>query len=115
VLVKDIAVGPDGSFPGFLTDLNGVLVFAANNIGQGRELWRSDGTAAGTVLVKDIAPSYSPTKSDPLDFVKSGQRVFFVANNDSTGPELWALPLQTLTPPRVSTNRAAVAKRQNAW
>jgi hypothetical protein len=47
-------------------------------------------------MVQDIAPGYSTTKSEPLNFVKSGQRVFFVANNDSAGPELWALPLSAL-------------------
>ena len=44
------------SSPGWLTDLNGTLLFAATDGTNGRELWRSDGTAKGTVLVKDLAP-----------------------------------------------------------
>jgi hypothetical protein len=46
------------------------------------------------VLVQDIAPG--PDRSEPLNFVKSGQHVFFVADNRSVGPELWALPLAAL-------------------
>ena len=37
-----------------LTNVNGTLFFAADDGTHGNELWKSDGTAAGTVLVKDI-------------------------------------------------------------
>jgi ELWxxDGT repeat protein len=60
-LVKKI--GPYGSSPEALTDVNGILYFtanandySANDTGHGRELYRSDGTEAGTYLVKDITP-----------------------------------------------------------
>src|SRR5262249_13296537 len=45
-----------GSSPCFLTNVNGTLFFTADNGAHGRELWKSDGTADGTRMVKDINP-----------------------------------------------------------
>ena len=39
-----------------LTDGNGTLYFVSDDGMHGWELWKSDGTDAGTVLVKDIRP-----------------------------------------------------------
>src|SRR5947209_2326229 len=36
--------------------MSGVLYFSATEAAHGDELWRSDGTAAGTYLLKDIRP-----------------------------------------------------------
>ena len=55
-LVKDIRVGFKESLPSDLTDVDGILFFAAFDETNGRELWSSDGTTAGTTLVKDIRP-----------------------------------------------------------
>src|SRR5262249_10582367 len=49
VLVKEISPGPLGSGRQYLTALNGVLSFGAAD-----GLWRSDGTAAGTVQVRAL-------------------------------------------------------------
>ena len=40
--------------PASLTAVGSTLFFTANDGVNGNELWKSDGTAAGTVLVKDI-------------------------------------------------------------
>src|SRR5439155_1572374 len=65
VLVKDIIPGPEGAFPDFreighqignLTAVGRTVFFAADDGVHGRKLWKSDGTAAGTVLVKDVSP-----------------------------------------------------------
>ena len=45
-----------GSYPYSLTNVNGTLFFTADDSVHGDELWKSNGTAAGTVLVKDINP-----------------------------------------------------------
>jgi ELWxxDGT repeat protein len=52
VLVKDIAAGIYSSYPGYLVYEHGILMFSAFNLKTGRELWRSDGTPEGTMLVK---------------------------------------------------------------
>ncbi|BBH39037.1 hypothetical protein myaer102_15570 [Microcystis viridis NIES-102] len=63
-LVKDI--NPGSSNPYDLTAVGNTLFFAASDGVNGRELWKSDGTAAGTVLVKDINPgSGFYTSSNP--------------------------------------------------
>jgi ELWxxDGT repeat protein len=55
-LVRDIHPGPEGSAPDYLAAVGSTLFFAAGDEPHGVELWKSDGTTAGTVLVKDIHP-----------------------------------------------------------
>ena len=53
-MVKDINTGVDAdSDPTYLANVNGTLYFRANDGINGFELWKSDGTEAGTVMVKD--------------------------------------------------------------
>jgi ELWxxDGT repeat protein len=49
-------VSANFSVPQWLTNVNGTLYFRAYNPATGYELYKSNGTAAGTVLVKDIVP-----------------------------------------------------------
>ena len=48
-LVQDIYPGPYGSSPSHFTIVDGMLYFLADDGAQLKGLWRSDGTAAGTV------------------------------------------------------------------
>jgi ELWxxDGT repeat protein len=56
-MVKDIAPGYNTSYPLLLCSTNGVVFFAADDKVNGAELWKTDGTAAGTVMVKNINPA----------------------------------------------------------
>ena len=55
-LVKDVYPGPGDGEPYYLTNVGGRLFFQAFRPDTGVELWTSDGTEAGTTLVRDIEP-----------------------------------------------------------
>lgn len=77
--VKDIEPGPgSGSRPDQFTAVGDVTYFTATDPGNGREVWRTDGTAAGTRLLKDIAPG--PSTSSPRELTAFAGALFFVAN-----------------------------------
>ncbi len=88
---------PDSSNPTDFVEFNGELFFSADDGITGRELWKSDGTAAGTVLVKDIFPgAYDdygygpyPYDSQPSQLTVAGGELFFVAQDPAAGVELW--------------------------
>lgn len=62
-------------------------LFSANaDINSGNELWITDGTDAGTTMVKDINAAGD---SNPSQFTKVGNRWFFRANDGIHGEELW--------------------------
>jgi ELWxxDGT repeat protein len=95
VLVRDLFVGDSNSSPSSprsLTEVNGVLYFVALSAGKGYELWKSDGTEAGTVIVKDIFPgSTSPNSSTPRALANIGGVLYFAAYDplSATQLQLW--------------------------
>ena len=80
---------PRSSIPLDLTNVNGTLFFAANDGVHGTELWKSDGTAAGTVLVKDIDPAGEARTSAVGNSTNVNGTLFFTANDGTHGVELW--------------------------
>jgi ELWxxDGT repeat protein len=78
-----------------LTAVGTTVFFAQLDNRMGTELWKSDGTAAGTVLVKDIvnipAAGHAPVVwgSNPLNLVNNNGTLYFTANDMVTGQELW--------------------------
>jgi ELWxxDGT repeat protein len=112
-LLKDLAPGsstaweytqPDSSYPSGFTVVGSTVFFVASNPQSGRELWKTDGTANGTVLVKDINPGTFqqsqwtengevqvavPLDSSPWELKKFGTALLFVADDGVNGRELW--------------------------
>ncbi len=88
--VKIINQGAE-SRPERLTDFNGKLLFRARTSAQGVEPWISDGTEAGTFLLKDINdnPSVSTGNSNPDNFTVYKGAAYFKARDASNGDELW--------------------------
>jgi ELWxxDGT repeat protein len=81
-----------GAQPGYLpspefTVLGSELFFRAWDPEHGYELWKTDGTPAGTALVRDVVPG--PDSSDPRGLTVAGGRLFFSAQEDVHGRELW--------------------------
>jgi large repetitive protein len=66
---------------------DGTVFFTADDGGSGQELWKSDGTEAGTVRIKDINPGVG--ESFPLDLVNVNGTLLFNARDGSSGFELW--------------------------
>ncbi len=75
------------SYPQNLTNVNGTLFFSADDGVHGRELWRSDGTTEGTVLVRDIYAG--PEFSTPSLLTNVNGTLFFTADDGQHGEELW--------------------------
>ena len=65
----------------------GYLYFTADDGVSGVELWRSDGTAAGTFMVRDIYPGSE--SAEPSEFTALGNRIYFVADDGLSGQEVW--------------------------
>ena len=92
-LVKDIKpdlVGIIGSYPRDLTEFDGQLFFRAYDSFIGYELWASDGTTAGTQIVKDINLNLKGLRgSYPSELTEVDGQLFFRGYSSDTGSELW--------------------------
>jgi len=67
---------------------NTYFVFPAKSTANGMELYRSDGTAAGTYELKDIYPGVS-NGLPKYRAVSLNDQVLFAADNYTNGAELW--------------------------
>jgi ELWxxDGT repeat protein len=94
-LVADINPGSASAFgvgaPSFVALPDGRLVFAANDGSAGRELWITDGTAAGTSLVADIRTGGASAfgEGEPGFTALADGRLVFAADDGVSGRELW--------------------------
>lgn len=85
-LLRDISTFPAGSDPSSFVVVNETLYFTARDGDSGEELWKSDGTEAGTVLLKDINPVGD---SSPRDLINANGTLFFTAFHPAFGREIW--------------------------
>ena len=66
------------------------MLFMADGGTHGRELWRSDGRAAGTVMVEDINPVGDSHRESYADsFESMGARLYLRASDGTHGSEVW--------------------------
>lgn len=89
-------------------NVNGILYFVANDGVRGNELWKTDGTAAGTKLVLDINQVSTDLQktthdADPRELTNVGGKLYFTAYNgaSSGARSLWVIDSATSIPRRV--------------
>lgn len=78
--------------------IGNALFFAAPIAGTGYELWKTDGTAVGTHLVRDINVGEGSSFPDQLAAVDG--TLFFTADDGVHGPELWKTTPPIPLPPK---------------
>src|SRR6185295_12160827 len=65
---------------------NGTVYFFASTNANGNALWKSDGTAAGTVLLKDLDEN---PYGESNNIVSVNETIYFSGYDHATGAELW--------------------------
>ncbi|HSY51699.1 MAG TPA: ELWxxDGT repeat protein [Thermoanaerobaculia bacterium] len=94
-MVTDILPGAGGSlnnsfFALGFTPFGNQVLFLANDGVHGREMWISDGTAAGTRMVRDFVPGAIGMWDSAFAYITVlGNRAFFSASDSVHGRELW--------------------------
>jgi len=88
---EQIIINPAGDAnPRYFSEYNGSLYFMAKSEGSGLELWKSDGTQAGTAILKDIHPTGDAlVDGNPYFLVQFNNKLYFKANDGVHGDELW--------------------------
>jgi ELWxxDGT repeat protein len=85
-MVSDIDPGAGSSVPTDLTAVNSTVYFDATDGSHGFQLWKSDGTSAGTVMVKAINPTGNST---PSNLTNVNGELYFSATDGTHGVQLW--------------------------
>ena len=71
-------------------EVDGKFYFFSDDGIHGRELWRSDGTALGTFLIRDLCPGTCGSRYPGWSALAAlGDRVVFAADDGVHGVELW--------------------------
>lgn len=88
-LVRDInsSSASANASVGFHAELGNLVLFGLDDGVHGQELWASDGSAAGTRLVRDINPG--PAGADMNSFTVLNGAAYFWADDGTNGVELW--------------------------
>jgi ELWxxDGT repeat protein len=92
-LVADLVPGPGSSVPGCFAlhhRREAIVLFTSINPLEGIDLWQSDGTASGTLLLRTM-PGQG-VECDQPPFASAGAQTFVAADDGAHGVELWALP-----------------------
>ena len=84
--LAEIRPGAEGSDPAGFTEFDGWVYFFADDGVNGRQLWRTDGTGAGTTLFKHLSDS---PEAKPRSLTATTSLLFLTVTG-TKGRELWA-------------------------
>jgi trimeric autotransporter adhesin len=76
------------SSPADLTEYNGLLYFTADNGIEGRQLWSTNGSEAGTAIVMPIRDH--PDGCQPANLTVFKNLLYFTADDGANGFQLWS-------------------------
>lgn len=86
-ILMEISGGFETRRPG--VEYQGWLFFAAAHWDDRFEVWATNGTPAGTFKTADIAPGLAD--SDPHNLTPFGDSLYFIADDQVHGPEIWRI------------------------
>ncbi|MBS1747922.1 MAG: T9SS type A sorting domain-containing protein [Bacteroidetes bacterium] len=70
----------------YFKTINNILYFEANNSSTSHnEIWRTDGTSAGTYLLKDLGADYGFAS----DFIAFNNKIYFITISSTYGDFIW--------------------------
>lgn len=113
-LVKDINTTPvsGSSGPAGYVTVGGLAYFSADDSLTGRELWRTDGTEAGTFEVVDACPG--ACAGSPRSVATNGRSYFFLASSGS-GEDLWVTGGSASSTVRLTQGLSFPAVTEGIW
>lgn len=88
-MVKDVSALNERSYCTNFTQVGATTYFAADDYFHGRELWKTDGTTQGTVIVKDIIPGMTSGCATNLNFIEYNNLLYFTKSEYGGVIELW--------------------------
>jgi len=90
--ILDTVPGPGGGawYGSTIAAMDGFVLFVRGSPNDGAQLWRSDGTLAGTTEVMDLGPGVSSSMlGQDLPVTRVGNRAVFLSENAQNGAQLW--------------------------
>ncbi|MBM6500536.1 T9SS type A sorting domain-containing protein [Flavobacterium macrobrachii] len=92
ILLKDIFVSNnyfDTSGATNFYKVGNIIYFTAKDNTNGLELWKTNGTAAGTEMIKDITPGNNSNSWSPNSFIEFNNQLYFSKNDEINGSQIW--------------------------
>jgi ELWxxDGT repeat protein len=86
-----LATGSGASNGSTIAAMDGYILYLSGSPNAGQQLWRSDGTLAGTAMVTNMGPGVQFSQlGQNIVMTRVGDRATFQAENAQHGPQLWS-------------------------